>query len=206
MKFIRLVPFLFFSVPAFAQFEWDDKNITMEYSFGKTGENRYQCYSLNFEYFIDDHVSLNYNFDLSYTSDNIRHFHSPIGAVVGPPLVLFGALSLLSDSDGTSDSVGIGGLALPVGLVLLAIPDGVGFHIPIKKKIDINPYVNFGGIDFVRNRETRIHSFHYTWGFGSKITFHLPKNLTVSIFAEQRKTRHDFWFYGIGFGVGYYIR
>jgi len=166
------------------------------------GPARYQNYSVQMELFLTDFISANYQFDLAYRSDNYRHFHTPLGLIGGPPLIIIGLLSPASDT--TSEfSLGKGGALL--GLLLLIAPDGFALHAPIGSHIDISPYGNFLGLDFIRNRTTNEKWIKYAGSYGIKISYLHKSNFTLSVFGERRKAARFPWMSGIGFGMGYYF-
>jgi hypothetical protein len=202
MRQIISIIAILFTLSSQAQFMHDDTHFSFKYSYGTIGPARYNCYSLNAELFLTNGISANYNFDLTYRSDNVRHLHVPLGLIGGPPLIILG---LLSSNSANSGPFGLGKGGALLGLVLLILPDGIGFHIPIRDKLDISPYANFLGLDFIRNRTTGDHDIKYAASFGSKLTFLTKNQVTLSVFAEARKPARIPWFYGIGFGVGYYF-
>lgn len=201
MKKLILIFFVFHYSFSFAQFQSDDTHFLGKFSYGTVGAERYNNYSLQMELFLGDYFSVNYNFDLSYDTDNVRRLHTPLGLIGGPPLIIYGLLS----SNSSSNVFGYGKGGAVLGLLLLIAPDGFGLHIPIRDKVDISPYANILGLDFIRDRNTNEHWIKYSASFGTRITYLHKSGVTLSVFAEGRKAVRFDWMKGIGFGVGYYF-
>lgn len=185
-----------------AQFRSDDTQFSAKYSYGTVGPARYSSYSLCAELFLGDHFSANYNFDLSYSTDGIRNLHTPLGLIAGPPLIALGMITSRNETENSPFYLGKGGILL--GFILLVAPDGFGIHIPIRNHVDISPYANVLGLDFIRDRNNGDHWIKYSCSFGGKISF-LYKGFSAFVFAEARKPARFEWMKGIGFGVGYYF-
>jgi hypothetical protein len=198
---------IFLAVPsAHAQLTEGDGHVFLKYSYGAVDSARYHNYSVSGEFFLNPYIGLNYNFDLMFRNDNIRQFHSSVGALVGPPLIVIGLISAASNSNNTDDSqFNLGALGALLGVLILIAPDGVSFHIPVSYKWDISPYANLLGIDFVRNKNTNHNTFKYAMSFGCKTTYLTYSHFTLNAFAETRKVAGMGWSFGGGFGIGYAI-
>ena len=207
MRTFILSLLIFFAVPnAQAQLTYGDGHIFAKYSYGIVDSARYNNYSVSGEFFLNEYIGLNYNFDLMFRNDNIRQFHSSVGALVGPPLILIGVISAASNSNDTDDSeFNLGALGAVLGVLILVAPDGVCFHIPVSYKWDISPYANVLGIDFVWNKNTKHNNFKYAMSFGCKTTYLTYSNFTLNAFVETRKVAGMGWSFGGGFGIGYAI-
>ncbi len=210
MRTFILSLLIFFAVPnAQAQLTYGDGHVFAKYSYGIVDSARYHNYSVSGEYFVNDFIGLNYNFDLMFRNDNIRQFHSSVGALAGPPLILLGVLRAAVNNDDNDDSddseFNLGVLGALLGVLILVAPDGVSFHIPVSYKWDISPYANVLGIDFVRNKNTNHNNFKYAMSFGCKTTYLTYSNFTLNAFMETRKVAGMGWSFGGGFGIGYAI-
>ncbi|MES2556743.1 MAG: hypothetical protein V4604_11365 [Bacteroidota bacterium] len=207
MRTFILSLIIFLSVPSVhAQLTEGDGHVFAKYSYGIVDSARYHNYSVSGEYFLNPYIGLNYNFDLMFRNDNIRQFHSSVGALVGPPLILIGIISAASNSNDTDDSqFNLGALGAILGVLILVAPDGVSFHIPVSYKWDISPYANVLGIDFVRNKNTNHNNFKYAMSFGCKTTYLTYSDFTLNAFVETRKVAGMGWSFGGGFGIGYAI-
>lgn len=198
MRNFLTIIFLFSITFSFAQFQSDDTHIMGKFSYGTSGAARYNSYGLQMDLFLEDFVSVNYNFDLTYGTDNKRYFHTPLGLIGGPPLIIFGLLS----SDSTNAfSLGKGGAVL--GLLLLILPDGAALHIPIRDKVDISPYANVLGLDFIKDRNTNEKWIKYSLSLGARFTYLHKSGVTLSLYGEYRKPARFPWMKGIGLSVGY---
>lgn len=155
--------------------------------------------------FLTDNISVNYNFDLSYSTDNVRYFHTPLGLIGGPPLIVLGLLSGDGSSGGDSSSLNLGKGGAVLGLLLLVAPDGIAAHIPIGSHVDIAPYANVLGLDFIRDRNTDQKWIKYSASFGMQVTFLHKTDFTMSLYGEVRKAAKFDWMKGIGFSVGYHF-
>jgi hypothetical protein len=182
----------------FGQFQSEETHISGKFSYGSTDSSRYNSYGLQIDLFVEDFFSVNYNFDLTYDTDNIRYFHTPLGLIGGPPLIIFGLLS----SDSTNAfNFGKGGAVL--GLLLLILPDGAALHIPIRDKVDISPYANVLGLDFIRDRNSNEKWIKYSLSLGARITYLHKSGVTISFFGEYRKPARFSWMKGIGISAGF---
>ncbi|HLP55289.1 MAG TPA: hypothetical protein VK151_09685 [Fluviicola sp.] len=210
MRTLILSLLIFFAVPtAQAQLTYGDGHVFAKYSYGIVDSARYHNYSVSGEFFVNEFIGLNYNFDLMFRNDNIRQFHSSVGALAGPPLILIGVISAAANNDENDDTddsqFNLGVLGALLGVLILVAPDGVSLHIPVSYKWDISPYANVLGIDFVRNKNTDQNKFKYAMSFGCKTTYLTYSNFTLNAFMETRKVAGMGWSFGGGFGVGYAI-
>jgi len=207
MRTFILSLLIFFAVPnAQAQLTYGDGHVFAKYSYGIVDSARYHNYSVSGEYFVNEFIGLNYNFDLMFRDDNIRQFHSSVGALAGPPLILIGLLAALANKYNPDDSqFNLGALGALLGVLILVAPDGVSLHIPVSYKWDISPYANVLGIDFVRNKNTNHNTFKYAMSFGCKTTYLTFGDITLNAFVETRKVATMGWSFGGGFGIGYAI-
>jgi hypothetical protein len=207
MRLVVLGLIFFLAVPSVhAQLTEGDGHVFVKYSYGGVDSARYHNYSVSGEYFVNPYIGLNYNFDLMFRNDNIRQFHSSVGALAGPPLILIGVISAASNSSNTDNSqFNLGALGALLGVLILIAPDGVSFHIPVSYKWDISPYANVLGIDYVRNKNTNHNTFKYAMSFGCKTTYLTYSHFTLNAFVETRKVATMGWSFGGGFGIGFAI-
>lgn len=145
------------------------------------------------------YIGLNYNLDLMYRNDQYRHIHAPMGLSGGPILIYSSVVRWLNDDQvGENNSLGFF-----LGLLMLALPDGVSGHFSPSYKWDISPYANVLGLDFIKNRENGQTSVKYACSFGARVHYSVLDHLTVSGFLETRKAAGHPWGIGGGFGIGY---
>jgi hypothetical protein len=196
MKKLLLLFALGISLSSQAQLADKKFNVFGRASFGTYDTSSYTNFGLTAEWLVHRKVGLLYNFDLTYRSDNYRHVHAPMGLVGGPILFVAG-LANLFDGDTTSTA----GLSL-VGIVMLAMPDGVSFHQAIGYRWDISPYANLLGLDFIKDRTYGYRSLKYACSFGIRGTYVLKDQFTFSPYIETRKTASVPLGFGAGIGVG----
>lgn len=193
---LAAILFCVFAFTAKGQLTQHDANLSLKYSYGTVDTTRYNNIGFQAEFFVNDYIGLNYNFDFIYRDDAVRQHHVPMGLIGGPFLIGVGIANMV-DGDSTTK----GGLAI-VGLLVLALPDGISFHIPVNDFWDISPYANLVGIDFIKNRETNYKSVKYAMSTGVKFTYTANNLVTFSAFAETRKTGGIPWAFGGGAGIG----
>ncbi|MEY3237359.1 MAG: hypothetical protein RI883_1460 [Bacteroidota bacterium] len=192
-----LVLFFFLSaIQCFGQLNEKFINLTAKYSVGKIDTVIYNNFSFTGEIILHKYVGVNYNFDYLLRNDNVRHIHSSMG-LIGGPILIGAGFSNLFDGDSTSK-----GTMILVGIAILALPDGVSFHIPASYKIDVSPYANVLGLDFIKNRTTNQSYLKYAASFGVKTTYLFNEKFTLAGFVETRKTAGMLWGIGGGIGVG----
>jgi hypothetical protein len=199
MRLVIIFLLLFISYFSAAQFSSNQGHVWAKYSYGIIGTACYNNVGFSGEYLIHPNIGLNYNLELLNRSDNTYQIHSSVGALVGPPLIIIGLLS----SNANSSSINLGKFGVFLGLAILAAPDGVAFHIPIRYHWDLSPYANVLGIDYVRQKDLTKGIFKWATSFGIKTTFWQEKGLTLNVFAETRKVASLNWAFGAGFGIGY---
>lgn len=197
-----------------AQLTNADAHIYTKYTFGKLDTALYNNYAIAGEFFVNEYIGLNYDFELLFRNDNVRHFHSSIGALIGPPLIGIGLIAWgQNGSDGADDTDGdgvvdsdfnLGPLGVLLGIAILVAPDGVTLHIPVSYKWDVAPYANVLGVDYVWRKKDFGH-FKYAMSFGVKSTYLHQDRYTVNFFAETRKVAGQKWGFGAGFGLGFVL-
>lgn len=199
IKTLLLVVFLTSGI-AFGQLTENKYHLTAKYGLGTIDNALYNSFSLSGECIIHDYIGLNYNLDLLLRNDQITHFHTPMG-IGGGPLVILGSInSFFNDEYGRLAYVGI-----VAGFIMLILPDGVSFHIPASYRIDVSPYANFLGIDFVQNKNKATDQLRikYACSFGVKTSYLFKEKYNVSAFLETRRVAGYYWGFGGGLGIGY---
>lgn len=200
MRHYLLLLSVIFCLAAHGQLMTKKFHLNLEGDLGKIDTSTYYGGSLNFEWNILKNVSIQYNFDFLERNDNIRQIHTPLGIIGGP---IWMAASAKSLTDGDSTTTGIGIL---YGLLVLALPDGVSYHIPVSDRWQISPYANVLGIDFVKNKNDDSESdIKYSCSFGARWMTVFNDHISTSFFIETRKTAGMGWGIGGGFGVGYFF-
>lgn len=196
-KSILLIVFAALSFGSFAQLTNYKFHLSGRAGIGTVQSVMYNSYSLNAEFMFKNKLGINYNFDYVTRQDDLRNIHLTMGMLGAP--VLFG-VGLGKSLDGDTTSSGAFGII--GGLVLLALPDGVSYHISPKYGWDIAPYANILGLDFIKNRETGDEYLKYACSFGVKSSYLIMDRFTVSGFAETRQAAGFGWSIGGGVGIG----
>lgn len=174
-----------------------------KYSYGATNGTNYHALSFNLEWHSKRRIGLLYNLDFIARPDNIKQVHAGVGNLLGPPILGIGILTAFT-KDTVRDSdldYGAGGILL--GILMILLPDGVSYHIPTSFRTDITPYVNFLGVDYIRDRNVHANYFKYGVSIGTKLNYWSKSNFTFSLFAEARGVASYGWSIGAGFGLGY---
>ncbi len=198
MKKFALLTFCFFHFLGFSQFTANRFNVNAKFSIGKMDTAFYINPAFSAEIIIHDRFGLNYNLDLLRRNDNLNQTRVPLG-LIGGPIVMVAGFANLADGDTTNGN----GFGILLGVLMLALPDGVSFHQPLGYRGDFSPYVNALGIDFIRNKNTDERLIKYACSFGLKGSFLLKDHYVFSAFIEGRKTAGIPLGFGGGFGVGY---
>lgn len=196
MKKIFFVICFLFTISVSAQLTNNSGNFSLKYSTGSIDTTSYSCYSFQAEMFVNKFIGINWNVDYLLRKDHVRQVHVPLGLIGGPVMMGLGFLKMV-DGDSTTR----GGLVI-VGILALALPDGISFHIPLSYSWDISPYANLLGIDFIKNQTTKDRTIKYAMSFGTKFTYLIKDKFTISAFGEARKTASLGWGIGAGGGIG----
>lgn len=197
---------LFLQSTLFAQYIETSGQLWTKYSMGKVDSAIYNNFSLGGEVLVGERWGLNYNFDFISRNDNIFQMHSSAGLILGPVLIAGGVVSWATAGDSNNDGdkdPNLGALGIIGGLLLIALPEGVSYHIPIKYHWDFSPYVNILGVDYMKNRNIDKWYLRYAATFGTRLTYWNPKRYTFNTFIETRKVAGMGWSIGAGLGLGY---
>jgi hypothetical protein len=180
--------------------------IGVKTSFGFVDTSFYSNYGITGEYIFKNKIGLVYNLEYHRRTNNFNHIHASVGSLAGPPLILIGLLSgIASSNDATSSGsvFGLGYLGALLGLLITVLPDGVSYHIPYGYNVDISPYANFLGIDYIWNKNLEYSEWKYSCSFGLKGTYWNHSNWMMQGFIETRKVASTGWGFGIGLGIAY---
>jgi hypothetical protein len=202
---ITLLTTLLFSVyrnNSFSQLTQKRGYIGLKASYGFMDTSSYQNFGITGEYLIKNRIGFIYNMEFQKRSDNFNHIHASVGTLAGPPLLIVGLLSGMSNTDQTSSGsvFGLGYLGALAGLLITILPDGFSYHFPLGYNWDVSPYANVLGIDYVWNKDIGYNQWKYACSFGVKGTYWHYNNWMFQSFLETRKVASTAW--GIGFGVG----
>jgi hypothetical protein len=171
-----------------------------QYSLGGFDGLIFNEVGLDLEWHLHKNIGINYNVKYLSRNDNFRQIHAPMG-LAGGPIVMYASLMGWGDADDFQGaSIGKAGIAL--GLIMMALPDGVSGHIPLGYKWDLSPYANVLGIDFVKNKTNGDTWIKYACSFGSRVHYSFNDLITFSAFLETRKTAGYSFGFGGGLGAG----
>lgn len=158
-----------------------DKKISFGYRQSLVKHNNTGQLNICLEYFISERISLDYSLASNFSSDNL-FIHAPLGLV--------GGLGLLSESlksyYNTYDYL---------ILLLILVPEGVNFYIPMNEKINLVPYIHPLGFDIVSEDNS------VTSSVGMKLEFAPIANISLNPFAGI-KIFYNHQFATFGFDIG----
>lgn len=178
-------------------------------SYGFIDTSTYQNHGLTGEFIFSNRIGIIYNLEYQRRSNKFNHIHGSMGSILGPPLIVIGFLSNLSndpnDMNLTSSDFGLGYLGVALGIVMAVIPDGVTYHIPIRGNYDIAPYANFLGCDYIWNKQKSYSEWKYACSFGVKASYINYSDWVFQGFLETRKVASTNWGFGAGLSVAYAI-
>jgi uncharacterized protein (TIGR02145 family) len=157
-------------------------------SVGLIDGERYNNFSLNSEYFTGNRFSILHSLDYQTKSNGEKSVH------------IWGSFPFLLLS-----------IIEPTWGVLGLVPDGVSYHIPVSSNLDISPYANVLGFDYVWNENQKYLDIQYATSFGLKTSYWTNFNLLVQAFFETKKN-YSFenagwnkWGFEGGLGLAYNI-
>jgi hypothetical protein len=182
-----LLLFVWNTNTSYSQYTSNRFYVNAKVGYGAFTTRTFQTYGLTANWVIDDRFSLNYNFELLYRNDNVRHFHAPMGLIGGPLLMIMALSSNNSNNNNDGDTTSTGAGIAFLGLLAFVLPEGVSFHQNIGYRGDISPYVNLLGIDFIRDRNTDDRRIKYGCSFGVRASYILAEKFSFSAFIEARK-------------------
>ena len=174
-----------------------------KYSYGRVSNINYQALSFNLEWHSKKRFGLLYNLDFINRPDKIKQVHASVGTLLGPPILGIGILKAFTKDSIKSSDLDFGAGGIFIGIVMILLPDGVSYHFPISKNIDVAPYFNFLGVDYIRDRNLLNNYFKYSCSLGTKLNFITKSQITFSAFIEARGVASYGWSFGGGLGVGY---
>lgn len=179
-------------------------------SSGIIDKNNYFNIGGSMEWMVKPKLGLNYNLEYQYRTDGYSHIHGSIGSLAGPPLIVIGLISGISNEDDLNDTddnpFNFGYLGALAGVLLTICPDGVSYHFPIGYHWDVAPYANVLGIDWVFNRKENYSQLKYAVSVGTKVSYSFSNNMTANLFVETRKVASTGFGFGGGFGIGYLLK
>ncbi|OGU39434.1 MAG: hypothetical protein A2X61_08270 [Ignavibacteria bacterium GWB2_35_12] len=167
-RIIFILTFLILSISSsYSQSDNSEKHNDIKISFGYRQSlvmfNNAGQFNVCLEYFVSDNISLDYSLAGNFSSYK-TFIHAPLGLV--------GGLSLLSESL-KSDYSTYDYLIL----LLMMIPEGVNYYIPMNEKMNMVPYIHPLGYDYV------IDDYSVTGSVGMKFEIEPFDNISLNPFA-----------------------
>ena len=98
------------------------------------------------------------------------------------------------------------GTSIVLGLMIMAIPDGISYHIPISYRWDLSPYVNVLGFDFVPAiSDAGKNYLLYSASAGVRCSYWFADRFFAKAFIETRKAGFLEFNYGLGVALGWSV-
>jgi hypothetical protein len=170
-----------------------------KYSLGLVDNTNYSYFGFTVENQFKPRWTLNWNVEYQKRRDDIIQFHGSMGLIGGPAFMLW-SLDNPNWSNGE-----IGGSIL-LGLMIMAAPDGVSYHIPIGYRWDLSPYANVLGFDFVSGvLDSGKNRLLYSISAGVRCSYWFADRYFAKVFVETRKAGYLGWNYGGGLALGWSI-
>ncbi|MBI2257514.1 MAG: hypothetical protein HYU67_01275 [Flavobacteriia bacterium] len=201
--FIILLSYTFLSLSKFnAQVENYKNLFQTRYGVGLTNGNPVHVWSLNLEFHTKYKIGLLYNLDYIYRTDNIKQVHASVGSLLGPPIFGLGLINAFTKDTIKDNDLDFGAGGIAIGILMILLPDGISYHVPLSYRIDYSPYINFLGIDHVRDRNIPKNYFKYAFSIGNKISYTVANRVNLGFFIEARGTASYSWTYLAGASLG----
>jgi hypothetical protein len=88
--------------------------------------------------------------------------------------------------------------------MIMAIPDGISYHIPVGYRWDISPYVNVLGFDYVpADSDVGKNYLLYSASAGVRCSYWFADRFFAKAFVETRKAGQLGWNFGGGLALGW---
>ncbi len=113
-------------------------------------------YGFHMSFPVGEHLGLNYKFMLGNNSERSFFLHSNMGSYVSV---------LLLTTSGNVNNIGY------LAVILLIVPEGVSFHIPITRNFRLTPFINPLGVDYWHDRYSSKDYTKGSFDIGIKPTF-----------------------------------
>ena len=203
MRFFRLFLFsllftLGFSFAGNGQMDASKWQHYPKYSMGFAGKTFYANYGWTSEYQFQPKWTLNWNFEVQSRMDSILQLHGSMGLIGGPAF-----MGWAINKSWTPKGIGT---SIVLGLMIMAIPDGISYHIPISYRWDISPYVNVLGFDFVPAiSDAGKNYLLYSASAGVRCSYWFADRFFAKAFIETRKAGFLEFNYGLGVALGWSV-
>ena len=198
---IRFFAFIIFcalvSIKSHAQFDHAKWEFYGKYSYGFVDNTTYSYVGFNMEHQFRPNWTLNWNLEFLNRKDSIFQVHGSMGLIGGPA---FMGWAINHSSFGNGE---IGGSIL-LGIMIMAAPDGISYHIPISYRWDLSPYANILGFDWVQyNNSEGLKYLMYSASAGVRCTYWFMDRFFAKAFIETRKAGPLGWNVGGGLALGW---
>ncbi|MFT7613504.1 MAG: hypothetical protein ACI9J3_002479 [Parvicellaceae bacterium] len=149
-------------------------------------------------------------------NENKFLIHTPAGFIAGPQLFLRGLFSCagclkedgyyeyeehFESNEWHTDSIWVdtrrpektircdkAGKRILMGLLITALPEGINYQFPIiRNNLRFGPYINFAGLDFIHDKDTKETNAVWAYGAGAKVIISDGDNFfNLTGYAEMR--------------------
>lgn len=184
---------------AHAQMDASKWQFFAKYSNGFTlAKTSYYYSGMSVEYQFRPRWTLNWNVEMQTRNDDIYQLHGPMGLIGGPAFMVWAI-------NGSWGFEAVGS-TIVLGLMIMAAPEGIGYHIPIGYFWDLSPYVNVLGFDWVQtNQNDGFKSLLYSASAGVRCSFWFADQFFAKGFLETRKAGFLDLSFGGGVALGWSI-
>jgi hypothetical protein len=167
-------------------------------SMGLTGNTSYINYGWTSEYQFRPKWTLNWNLEVQARMDSIVQLHGSMGLIGGPAF-----MGWAINNSWTPKGIGT---SILIGLMIMAIPDGISYHIPVGYRWDISPYVNVLGFDYVpADSDVGKNYLLYSASAGVRCSYWFADRFFAKAFVETRKAGYLEFNYGLGVALGWSV-
>jgi hypothetical protein len=178
------------------QFENAKREYYLKYSHGFVDQTTYSYIGFNMEHQFKPNWTLNWNLEFLNRKDSIFQLHGSMGLIGGPAF-----MGWAIDNSWTPEGIGT---SIILGLMIMAIPDGVSYHIPIAYRWDLSPYANVLGFDLVQYSYSEgLKHLMYSASAGVRCSYWFTDRFFAKAFVETRKAGQLGWNFGGGLALGW---
>lgn len=182
---------------SYSQFENAKWEFYGKYSFGFVDKTNYSYVGFNMERQFRTNWTLNWNFEVLGRRDDIFQLHGSMGLIGGPAYMGYALKNPLWGNGYVAGSI-------ILGLMIMAAPDGISYHIPIAYRWDLSPYANVLGFDWVQYNEIDgLSHLMYSASAGVRCSYWITDRFFVKGFVETRKAGTLGWNFGGGLALGW---
>lgn len=148
-------------------------------------------YSINpfYEVYLDKHWNIHYSLGLGVCDNNKFYIHLSCLAPLG---ILF-----LSDLDDSSDFIQY------LGIILVLLPEGVSYDIPLNKKWVIAPFININSAECFMSSLKGDFNYLLSADAGITIRYYFSDKFYGQIYSSAKIISSKSWGINSGLGFGF---